>query len=133
MKKIETSAFDLAQRFSGIKEIAGASSNPQILAMLRLDESWPEGDEVSWCSAFMNYVSWLLRLPRSKNLMARSWLQIGSSISLDQAEVGFDVVVLKRNESDPGPEVTDYKGHVGFFAGREGDYLSVLEAINPIP
>ena len=42
--------------------------------MLRLDQQGPENDEVRWRSAFMNYITWLLRLPRSKNLRARSWL-----------------------------------------------------------
>lgn len=59
-------AFDLAQRFIGIKEVPGSTSNPQVLAFLRLDNAWPDGDDVAWCSAFVNYIAWLLRLPRSK-------------------------------------------------------------------
>lgn len=66
------STFDIAQRFVGIAEIPGHKDSPQVLAMLRLDETWPENDEVPWCSAFLNYVAWLLRLPRSKSLRARS-------------------------------------------------------------
>jgi uncharacterized protein (TIGR02594 family) len=124
--KIEITAFDLAQRFVGVKETAGAASNPQVLAMLRLDEAWPEGDDVPWCSAFMNYIAWLLRLPRSKSLMARSWLSVGQSVTPDQAEVGFDVVVLKRGSDGPGPEVLDAPGHVGLFAGLEGGEILVL-------
>ena len=65
-------AFELAQRFVGVKEIPGSESNPMVLSMLRLDQAWPEGDEVPWCSAFVNYIAWLLRLPRSKALNARS-------------------------------------------------------------
>ena len=79
MKGIETSAFHMAQRFVGIKEAAGAASNAHILAMLHLDQKWPKGDDVPWCSAFMNYIGWLLRLPRSKSLRARSWLTVGSA------------------------------------------------------
>jgi len=127
MRKIEISAFDLAQRFVGQEEVAGAASSPQILAMLRLDQEWPAGDDVPWCSAFANYVAWLLRLPRSKSLLARSWLQIGQPIELAAAEVGFDVVVFKRGAApQPGPEVIDAPGHVGFFAGVEGDRVLVL-------
>ncbi len=127
MKAIEITAFDLAQRFIGIKEVEGTASNPQILAMLRLDEDWPKDDDVPWCSAFMNYITWLLRLPRSKSLRARSWLFIGHPVSLAEAEAGFDVVILKRGEGDqPGPEVIEVPGHVGFFAGREGDTILVL-------
>ncbi len=127
MKGIEITAYDLAQRFVGVKETPGAASNPHILAMLHLDAKWPKGDEVHWCSAFTNYVAWLLRLPRSKNLLARSWLNVGRPITADEAEPGFDVVVLKRGAGNqPGPDVINAKGHVGFFAGIEGKHVLVL-------
>jgi uncharacterized protein (TIGR02594 family) len=117
MTKIELTPYDLAQRFIGVKEIAGQASNPQIIAMLRLDESWPQADEVSWCSGFVNYIMWLLRQPRTKSLRARSWLQIGMPVIGVSATPGFDVVILKQKESDPGPEVSEAPWHVGFFAG----------------
>lgn len=124
---MRVTAFDLAQRFVGFKETPGVASTPMVLAMLRLDASWPIGDDVPWCSAFTNYIAWLLRLPRSKSLAARSWLAIGRSVPLDQAKAGFDVVVLKRGiGTQPGPEVLDAQGHVGFFAGLEGDEVLVL-------
>lgn len=124
MKKIEVSAFDLAMRFAGTKEIAGIASNPMILAMLRLDQTWPANDEVPWCSAFINFIAHLIRLPRSKSLRARSWLNVGTPILLNQAEAGFDVVILKRGAGkQPGPDVIDAPGHVGFFAGRDSKVL----------
>jgi hypothetical protein len=46
METIELTAFDLAQRFMGIREVPKQASNPHILAMLGLDEQWPEGDHV---------------------------------------------------------------------------------------
>lgn len=111
-------AFDLAQRFVGIKEIPGAGDNPQILSFLRLDDAWPGHDEVPWCSGFANYIAWLLRLPRSKSLAARSWLDIGVAIDLDQATPGYDVVILSRGAPPAG--------HVGLFAGRDGATVRVL-------
>jgi uncharacterized protein (TIGR02594 family) len=127
MKGIEVTAFDLAQRFVGVSEVAGSASNPQVLAMLRLDEKWPEGDDVPWCSAFMNYIAWLLRLPRSKSLQARSWLAVGRPVNVEEAEAGFDVVILKRGEGQqPGPDVLNAPGHVGLFAGREADVVLLL-------
>lgn len=127
MKKIGITAFDLAQRFIGVKEIAGTSSNPQVLAMLQLDNKWPKGDDVAWCSAFINYIAWLLRLPRSKSLAARSWLQVGTPIAIEQAEPGNDIIVLKRGIGDqPGPDVINAPGHVGFFAGLENDRVLIL-------
>ena len=127
MKKIEISAYEIAQRFVGIKEVDGTTSNPQILAMLKLDDPWPDDDSVPWCSAFANYVAWLLRLPRSKSLRARSWLLIGEVIDLKNAEPGFDIVIFKRGSgSQPGPDVIDAPGHVGFYAGTEGSKILVL-------
>ena len=67
--------FDLAERFLAIKEVGGAVDNPQIMSMLKLDNSWPTNDEVPWCSAFVNYIApgWLeLRAPRISALVAGS-------------------------------------------------------------
>lgn len=120
-------AFDLAERFLGTEELAGSADNPQIMAMLNLDASWPEGDEVPWCSGFVNWVCWLLRLPRTKSLLARSWLTVGSDIPLDSAQPGFDVVVLKRGKDpQPGPEDTTAPGHVGFYWRHDGYFVELL-------
>ena len=124
---MEVTAYSLAQRFIGLKETAGASSNAHVLAMLRLDTSWPPDDSVAWCSAFCNYIAWLLRLPRSKSLSARSWLTVGLPVPLDEAEAHFDVVILKRGRPpQPGPETIEAPGHVGFFAALEDERVLVL-------
>ncbi len=116
--------FDLAERFSGIEEMSGNVDNPQIMAMLRLDAKWPTNDEVPWCSGFVNYIAWLARAPRSKDLRARSWLRVGRGINLDQAEPG-DIVIIKRG-TDDGPEVIDAPGHVGFYAGMFHGFIEIL-------
>lgn len=124
---LNVSAFTVAQRFTGIQEIPGKRSNPQILAMLRLDDEWPEDDAVPWCSAFLNYVMWILDLPRSRSLRARSWLNVGRPIPLHLAQVGFDVVILSRGSgTQPGPDVIDAPGHVGLYAGVEGEKILIL-------
>lgn len=123
---MNVTAFDLAQRFVGMKEIPGREDNPQILAMLKLDGDWPEHDEVPWCSAFVNYIAWLLRLPRSKSLRARSWLTVGYGVD-GFFNPGFDVVVLQRGGgAQPGPDVLDAPGHVGFYAGVDGGNILLL-------
>jgi uncharacterized protein (TIGR02594 family) len=125
--KLEITAFDIAQRFVGIKEIPGSENNQHVLTMLRLDQKWPENDEVPWCSAFVNYITWLLRLPRSKSLLARSWLNVGRPVEIENAEAGFDVVVLKRSgKNQPDADVVDAPGHVGFYAGETPGYVHVL-------
>jgi uncharacterized protein (TIGR02594 family) len=118
---MRTSAYLIAQRYVGVKEVPGTEDNPVVLAMLKLDGDWPEHDEVPWCSGFANWICWHLRLPRSKSLRARSWLRVGTPIQLDEAKAGFDVVILKRGSgTQPGPDVIDAPGHVGFYAGVEG-------------
>ena len=126
MNSIKITAYDLAQRFVGIKEIPGHQDNPQILTMLKLDNNWPENDETPWCSAFVNYVAWLLRLPRSKSLMARSWLNVGMPVHLCKAKMGFDIVILSRGKNPPGPDVLNAPGHVGFYAGQHLDKVNLL-------
>lgn len=109
-------AYSMAERFLGTTEMQGRLSNPQILAMLQLDTNWPKDDATPWCSAFLNYICWLLELPRSKSLRARSWLQVGRSVQLDEAQRGFDVVILSRGANAPGSEVIKAPGHVGLFS-----------------
>jgi uncharacterized protein (TIGR02594 family) len=123
--------FQLAERFVGIREIPGSKYNPEILSMLRLDADWPEDDSVPWCSGFVNYIMWILRLPRSKSLRARSWLNIGRPVTLTEAQVGFDIVILSRGSlPQQGPENTTAPGHVGFYAGNQnrldGDVVYLL-------
>lgn len=130
MKKLEVTAYDLAQRFVGVAEVNGKINNPQIMAMLRLDQSWPGSDEVPWCSGFVNYVAWLLRLPRSKSLAARSWLQVGIPIHVSEAQAGFDVVILQRGNVALGPDVIAAPGHVGFYAGAEVDEEATIGSVS---
>lgn len=120
-------AYDIALRFNGSAEFAGAADNPMIMSMLHIDFSWPAHDEVPWCSAFVNYIAWLLDLQRSKSLLARSWLKVGMPVDLIDAQRGPDIVILQRGSgAQPGPEVIDAPGHVGFFSSWYDDYVAVL-------
>ncbi len=121
--------FELAQRHVGIKELAGNKDHPLISWWLSLcGFSMDAPDETAWCSAFVNGMAWLARCVRSKSAAARSWLLVGIPKTLAEATVGYDVVILKRGGGNqPGPEVTSgAQGHVGFFAGLEGDEVLVL-------
>jgi uncharacterized protein (TIGR02594 family) len=123
---IQEYAFELAERYVGIEEVGGTIDNPLIMSMLKLDNSWPENDEVPWCSAFVNWICWHARLPRSKDLRARSWLRLGKGMTLAEAKHG-DIVIIKRGKGEqPGPEVYDAPGHVGFYAGIFGDFIEIL-------
>jgi len=119
---MKITAYDIALRFVGTKEVAGRMANPLIMAMLKLDAAWPEDDEVPWCSGAVNFVCWLLRLPRSKSLRARSWLNVGRPIKLSEATPGWDIVIFRRGpDPQPGADVIEAPGHVAFFGGLEGD------------
>lgn len=123
--RFECSMLSVARSWVGRKELPGTLNDPLILAMLRLDASWPAGDEVPWCSAFLNFVCMQLGLPRSRGLAARSWIPVGRPIELAVAAPGFDVVVLKRSDGAPGAEVLEASGHVAAFERLEGARVMV--------
>lgn len=119
---VTATAFSIAQKFIGLKELPGDKHEPFVLGMLRLDAKWVTADEVAWCSAYVNFIAWLLGLPRSRSLAARSWLQVGQEIHVTEAKPGSDVVILKRGSGpQPGADVIKAPGHVGFFAGLSAD------------
>ena len=126
----EQSAFKLAERYVGIKELDGEANHPlvqwwnSLCGELALDMP----DSIPWCSAFVNGICWELRLPRSKSLRARSWLLVGRVIDLQQqATVGYDVVILRRGTgTQPDATVINAPGHCGFFAGLQGNRVFVL-------
>lgn len=114
-------AFALAQRFLGMREVPGALSNPAVLAMLQLAGKWPTDDATPWCSAFAYTIAWLLDLPRPDTrvaLAARSWHSdlVAPQVRLEHAVEGFDLVVLTRGAG----------GHVGFYAGHSGSVIQLL-------
>lgn len=122
-------AYDIAADWmrEGVSEIAGNQDNFAIMAMLTLDNQWPEHDETPWCAGFAAFVAMNAGLKRSKSLLARSWLAVGEPIELDQARVGNDVVILKRGSGNqPGPENLTAPGHVGFFAGATPHHVYLL-------
>jgi len=118
--------YDFAQRFIGMREIAGEKNNGFIVWAHSLC-GFDGADEVPWCSSFLNALAWMLRLPRSKSAAARSWLTVGTPVALADAVPGFDVVIFKRGSGpQPGPEVISAPGHVALYAGRDGDAVLVL-------
>ena len=112
--------YQRAERFVGVVvERPGDDDHPLIRWWHSLTTYGEAADEVPWCSSFVNGMCWELRLPRSKSAAARSWLHVGVAVEPDDAEVGFDVVVLSRGSSPTA-------GHVGFFSGYAGDRVYLL-------
>lgn len=122
-----TSPYSVALQFRGLKEGPGAINNPMVVGMLQVTDAGVHDDATAWCSGFVNFIAWLLALPRSRSLAARSWLKVGMPVGLDEARPDADVVVLRRGDGpQPGPEILAAPGHVGFFAGLEGDFVLIL-------
>ena len=119
--------FQIAKAELGVKELPGAEDNPRILAYLRsvpgVDPSRPiageTGDEIPWCSAFVNFCVKAAGLTGTDNLLARSWEHWGSAVPQDKVRIG-DVAVFWRVSQSSG------KGHVGFFAGPDGSKIDLL-------
>lgn len=119
--------FKRAQHYVGaVSEIPGEADHPLILWWHSLcgidDQPGQATDEIPWCSSFVNGVCWDEDAPMTRSARARSWLTIGSPISLAEAVRG-DIAVIKRGPDilkEPGPEVIKHRGHVFVLAGVGG-------------
>ena len=122
-------AYGLAEKFIGTTEVDGPDSNPRILSWLQRFGPWIEDDYTAHCGAFVGEILTLLSLPvPDKPLRARSYLTIGREIPISQARPFFDLVIFRRKFGDPGVNVLDAKGHVGFYADHEGSFIDTLGA-----
>lgn len=111
----------LSRRYVGvIKERPGQDHHPAIQWWLELCRFGRNAsDETPWCSAFVNFMAWQFDLPRSESARARSWLDVGIPVAIEEAIAGFDVVVLAR---PPNPA----SGHVGFYDSHSVQTVSLL-------
>ncbi len=97
----------------GTEEIVGDKHNPQILKYASDTKiSGITTDEIAWCSTFVNWVAWKAGLQHSGKANARSWLNIGTKVTVPEPG---DVVVFWRESPQ------SWKGHVGFFMGFSMD------------
>lgn len=102
----------------GLREIPGNKDNPEIMQMAR-DCGFTDyaHDETAWCSLLANWAAWKTGYQRTNSLAARSWLSVGTIVSVP--EMG-DVVVFWRG--DPNGAL----GHVGLFIGYRNGLIYVL-------
>ena len=103
----------------GVKERAGSKDNQRILQYFN-DLGYQGSqlhDETAWCSAFVNWVAKQSGYEYSGSLVARSWLQIGTSIVKPKPG---DIVVFWRESP------SSWKGHVAFFIKETKGYVYVL-------
>ncbi len=112
--------FKLAESEIGTKEIKGDRDNPEIVRMFAdVGHSQIDNDETAWCAAAVG--SWLERsgIPSTGALNARSYLNWGTPIDLEDAQPG-DIVVFYRG--DP----KGWQGHVGLYVAHTATTVDVL-------
>lgn len=105
----QESVLQLGFKWLGLQERAGVNHNDKIVQMFHeIGHRWVTTDETAWCSCFVNWLAWSLKLKRSDKLDARSWLNVGSGV---KEPLPGDIVVFWRERPD------SWKGHVGVFVG----------------
>lgn len=100
--------YSVALGFLHTKEMPGKQNNPVIVGWLRRLAIWVNDDETAWCSAFVNAMAERASYERSGKLNARSWLDVGQPVNLQDARKG-DVIILWRGSKDA------WTGHVAFL------------------
>jgi len=100
--------------------VPGKQNHPLISWWLSLCKFGLEAaDEIPWCSAFVNAIAWSLELPWTQSAAARSWLNVGTVVPLEQAICGFDIVILERGNNG-------VSGHVGFYVAHDEKTVTLL-------
>ena len=117
--------FQESLRLLHIEEFS-SGSNPAVHGRAGLLEINYAGDEVAWCGLHVGYCvrRALPKEPLPTNeegapeglLGARRWLTFGSEVN---PKVGAIMVFWRES-------VDDWRGHVGFYYGEQGDHYQIL-------
>lgn len=121
----------------GVREVAGPAANPRIVEYHSSTSLKATSDEVAWCAAFVGWCLETAGVRASGSAAARSYLTWGAGLSPAHPPVGAVMVLARGNGGQPGADVTDAPGHVGFFfgwgepgrilllGGNQGDQVSI--------
>jgi len=118
MEIIETMPTRLVMHFAymahyGLQEIPGVDNNPTIMSWFRiLGQTWVQGDETAWCCAMHNALARINGIEHTMALDARSLLNIGENIPLEEAKLGHTVIYWREDRNG-------WKGHVGLIANKD--------------
>jgi uncharacterized protein (TIGR02594 family) len=111
-------AYELARKELGTWEWA-KGSNPRVNAYFD-DVGHPAlHDDTAWCAAFVGAMLARAGLPHTGKLTARSYLDWGRPVAVEDAREG-DLVIFWRGSPD------GWQGHVGFFVRFEGTQIIVV-------
>lgn len=112
--------FSIALSQIGIREIVGSKHNPEVLKYFsEIGHEWVKDDETAWCSAFWNWVVSKAGKKGSGKLNARSWLDTGVAVSLEDAQIGDTVVLWRKSPKD-------WRGHVGGYVRHDKNFIYLL-------
>jgi len=121
----------------GVREIPGASHEARIVEYHSTTRLKATTDEVPWCSAFACWAMERSSVRHPGSARARDWLDWGVGVSVVHPPIGAVIVLSRGGAGQPGPEVRDAQGHVGFFwshgepgrlvllGGNQGDSVSL--------
>lgn len=93
----------------GVAEIPGEANNPRIIEYLKTVMRGSLADEISWCSAFANWVLEQHGLRGTNSPLARSFFHCDSSTFFELSHPKYGALVVMRRGKEP------WMGHVGFF------------------
>lgn len=94
--------------------------NPKVVKYFAdVGHDWVKDDETAWCAAFLGAMLKKAGFDHTGKLNARSYLDWGFEVPLDQAKEG-DVVVFSRGNPN------GWQGHVGFYISHNGKDIRVL-------
>mgnify|MGYP000324283663 CR=1 FL=1 len=111
-------AYKFAQSKLGLKEIKGATHNPEIVKMFAaVGHDWIKDDETPWCAAFVGWCLKSVDIPHLNEVAARKYEKYSNETK--EPKVG-DIVVIWRQSS------TSWKGHVGFLHSMDETHVSIL-------
>ncbi len=104
--------YEKAMSMAGtLKEVPGAGSNPEIVAMFKKVLGRELPDSTAWCAVAVGSILIDCGYASTASALARSYLDYGAIIRPQDAEPG-DIVIFWRDKP------TSWKGHVGIFARR---------------
>ena len=100
-----------------VAEIPGARAHDRIVLYHSFTTLEATSDEIPWCSSFVNFciATCGTSFGYTRSAAARSWL--GYGITLGYPAYGCVSVFKRGGIHEPGPEVRNAPGHVGFFLG----------------
>lgn len=105
-----------ATRELGVREHLREADNPRIVEYHRATSLRATGDEVPWCSSFVNWCMRQAGIDGTGSAAARSWLAWGQRLT----EPRSGCVTVLRRGSNPA------QGHVAFFLLSRGSTLDLL-------